>query len=156
MSRTNTGGGDQLFYISPLSTLTNTSYPLLEFTSQLTGNSTTCISRISGTARLDVNERYTNLGCNLLTVDSAELRQLGFLLLGNGDKPMGFYDVAVYNNPDPGSYPNINLDPTGLTILWRGLMNLTASDDFPAIQYTEYTTNDSDIESVYITNKPNN
>lgn len=70
---------------------------------------------------------------------------LGLLQVGNKDYPFGFYDVTIYKNS-----LNSNLDPSGLTtVLYTGLLNLTSS--VATTQYAEYTTNDSDTESVYIT-----
>ena len=54
--------------------------------------------------------------------------------------------MTIYQNTS-----NTNLDPTGLTTIWNGLMNLKAADNFPAVQYNEYNTNDTETESVYIT-----
>jgi hypothetical protein len=68
--------------------------------------------------------------------------------LGTTDFPLGFYDVTIYNNTD-----NTNLDTTGLPVIWNGLMNLTGfSSATQSVTYTEYTTNDADTESIYLTN----
>jgi hypothetical protein len=71
---------------------------------------------------------------------------LGVIFLGSTDYPLGFYDVVIYQNSS-----NSNLDPSGLTTIWNGLMNLTNNANASPVDYTEYTTNDSDTESVYIT-----
>ena len=68
--------------------------------------------------------------------------------LGTTDFPLGFYDVILYNNTD-----NTNIDPTGLTVIWKGLMNLTGfNSNTESVTYKEYTTNDADTESIYLTN----
>jgi hypothetical protein len=69
----------------------------------------------------------------------------GLIILGNTDYPLGFYDVTIYQNN-----LNSNLDPANtIKTIYTGLMNLISST--ATAQYTEYTTNDSDTESVYIT-----
>ena len=47
---------------------------------------------------------------------------------------------------------NANLDSSGLTLIYTGLMNMAMNtgEELP-VEYTEYTTNDTDTESVYIT-----
>jgi hypothetical protein len=69
----------------------------------------------------------------------------GLIALGNTDYPLGFYDVTIYQNNN-----NANLDPANaVKVLYVGLMNLISST--ATTDYSEYTTNDSDTESVYIT-----
>ena len=69
----------------------------------------------------------------------------GLIILGNTDYPLGFYDVTIYQNNN-----NANLDPANaVKVLYVGLMNLISST--ATTDYSEYTTNDSDTESVYIT-----
>ena len=56
-----------------------------------------------------------------------------------------FLTKTIYQNSS-----NSNLDPSGLTTtLYTGLLNLTSSTD--TTQYKQYTTNDTDTDSVYIT-----
>ena len=44
------------------------------------------------------------------------------------------------------------MDISGLSIIYNGLANVTGNtDDTEPVKYSEYTTNDSDTESVYIT-----
>ena len=58
---------------------------------------------------------------------------------------LGVYDVTIYQNNN-----NANLDPANaVKVLYVGLMNLISST--ATTDYSEYTTNDSDTESVYIT-----
>jgi len=69
----------------------------------------------------------------------------GLIILGNTDYPLGFYDVTIYQNNN-----NANLDPANaVKVLYVGLLNLISS--IATTDYSEYTTNDSDTESVYIT-----
>ena len=81
------------------------------------------------------------------TINNAglDLPLLGLIVLGNTNYPLGFYDITIYQNSS-----NSNLDPSGLnTTLYTGLLNLTSSTD--TTQYKQYTTNDTDTDSVYIT-----
>ena len=122
--------------------------PLMELRSHQTGNSTTCIPTSYG----ERNPRFTKviLRTRIFETSESDRKTYGFIQVGIEERPMGFYDVIAYDNSSP-----VNLDPTGLTVLWRGLGNLTAkqtgTNKFPAVEYTEYNTNDTDTESVYVT-----
>ena len=116
--------------------------PLITFTSQLTGKSKTFVSTLNTTTNKD---RYVELGC-MVTYQDSETLTAGVIYLGNTDFPLGFYDVTIYQNSS-----NTNLDPSGLTTIYTGLMNLTSTTGTESVKYSEYTTNDSDTESVYIT-----
>ena len=88
--------------------------------------------------------RYTQMS---YTINNAgfDLPLVGLIQLGSTDYPLGFYDVTIYQNSS-----NSNLDPSGLnTTLYTGLLNLISSTD--TTQYKQYTTNDTDTDSVYIT-----
>ena len=62
--------------------------------------------------------------------------------------PIGFWDVVIYEN---SSSSNLLPSLAG-KILYTGLMNVEPADaDGWAPTYKEYTTNDSDTESVYLT-----
>ena len=83
-------------------------------------------------------------------IDAQDLAT-GFIQLGTTNFPLGFYDVVIYENTS-----NTNTDTSGLKVVYKGLMNLisqnaTTGADTPPVDYKEYTTNDSDTESVYIT-----
>ena len=135
----------QYVYLDIYDKMTNTDYqPLFTFTSQLSDYSFTTIS---------FNTVYTNkeryVRCGFI-IGSNFTPALGFITFGNTDLPYGFYDVTVYQNSSSS-----NLDPTGLSVIWNGLANLnaeqTGSYKNPAVEYTDYDTNDADSESVYIT-----
>ena len=113
---------------------------LITFTSQLTGKSKTFIPI---TVLLSNKDRYVEFTYFIMTTDNLAG---GIIALGTTDYPLGFYDVTIYEQSTGG-----NLDPTGLTVIYTGLMNLSSTSSTRSVTYTEYTTNDSDTESVYIT-----
>jgi len=117
---------------------------LATFTSQFTGKSKT----VSTNTLYTNKERYIQLA--VFTTRDADEENLieARIQLGTTDFPLGFYDVILYQNTD-----NSNLDPTGLPVIWNGLMNLSGySTATQSVKYTEYTTNDADTESIYLTN----
>ena len=118
---------------------------LCTFTSKFTGKSKT-VSMNTGYG--DFNARYVRYGV-YTTRDAGQENLLEAIIqLGTTDFPLGFYDMTLYNNTD-----NTNLDTTGLPVLWNGVMNLSGySTATQSIEYTEYTTNDADTESIYLTN----
>lgn len=117
--------------------------PLISFTSQLTGNSKAFLPLF---AIYTNKERYVLL---LFYLTNADSLLTGNIKLGTTDFPYGLYDTKIYQNDS--STPE-NLDPANtIKLLYTGLMNLTAKAGNEAIDYTEYTTNDSETESVYIT-----
>ena len=111
---------------------------------------------------------YANLGTNVNTYDrsiqmsysysmnpdSTEDLSKAEILVGTDEFPLGLYNLTIYQIDSSGE-----LDPANATAtLYSGLLNMTASDattgtgNFEAVQYTEYTNNDSENESVYLTN----
>tara|TARA_R100000655_G_scaffold937_2_gene3828 strand:- start:1053 stop:1496 length:444 start_codon:yes stop_codon:yes gene_type:complete len=115
--------------------------PLITITSQLTGKSKT----FKAFSVFSTNkERW--LECLIATTTTlSENLSAGVIILGTTDFPLGFYDMTIYENSS-----NSNLDPSGLNVVYTGLMNLYSTTS-PSVTYSEYTTNDSDTESVYIT-----
>ena len=96
----------------------------------------------------DFNSRYVRYGVFTTRDEGAENLLEAIIQLGTTDFPLGFYDMTLYNNTD-----NANLDTTGLPVLWNGVMNLSGySNATQSVEYTEYTTNDADTESIYLTN----
>jgi len=123
--------------------MTNTTYPVLvKVTSQLTGKSKSFIATTTYTSKA----RYLTLTIFILASSSGENLTSGIVFLGSTDYPLGFYDVEIYQNTSSS-----NLDSTGLTQIYSGIMNLAPTSDAEPVTYSEYTTNDSDTESVYIT-----
>ena len=77
---------------------------------------------------------------------AGEILTLGNVFIGDTDYPLGLYDLEVYNNSS-----DTNLDKSGLTKLFTGLLNVKGLTDRESVTYSEYTTNDADTESVYVT-----
>jgi len=123
--------------------MTSYDYGLLTtLTSQQTGKSKTFISGVSYASV----PRFVYLIILVLHETGGENLTSGTIFLGSTDFPLGFYDVTFYQNSS-----GTNLDPAGLPIVGTTLCNLRASSDVQPVTYSEYTTNDSDTESVYIT-----
>ena len=138
---------DKMVHIEPWS---NANYhnALMTVVSQQTGKSKTftCYTGYLASG-LNYYYRYCMLFMLLLSDPDDEQLENGYVFLGSTDYPFGFYDVTIYENTS-----DTNLDPAGLTVVWSGLMNL--SSDTPStipVDYKEYTTNDADTDSVYIT-----
>jgi hypothetical protein len=85
---------------------------------------------------------------------STEDLSAGNVRVATDDFPLGFYNLTVYETDTDGE---LNPD-NAKAILYNGILNMKArelpgtSADFPSVVYTEYTTNDADTDSVYITN----
>ena len=116
--------------------------PLYQITSLQSNKTKYFISNSIDTSNKD---RYIETSFKT-NYEDTELLVGGLIYLGTDDFPYGLYDVTIYQNSGTS-----NLDPDGLTQIYSGLMNLTASGN-ESVEYTEYTTNDSDTDSVYITN----
>ena len=116
--------------------------PLQILTSQSTGNS----RAFTGSIVEQDRERYIRLACVTSTYAGFNQPDAGNIQVGTKDYPLGLYDITMYENTENG-----NLDPTGLKIIYSGLANLSDIDGADGTTYSEYTTNDSDTDSVYIT-----
>ena len=129
--------------------MTSTDYlPLISFESQFTGKIKNFRPNMVVLSNL---ERYYGLTVKMLVGDAAENLVDGRVNFGNKNFPFGFYNVTIYENNN-----NTNLDPTNaIKTLWTGLANIstdTTQATTPTVKYTEYTDNDSDTESIYLTN----
>ena len=127
--------------LNDVGSATNEVRPLISIKSQQTEKILNFMASVVTTTN---ENRYTQMS---YTINNAglDLPLLGLIVLGNTNYPLGFYDVTIYQNSS-----NSNLDPSGLTTtLYTGLLNLTSSID--TTQYKQYTTNDTDTDSVYIT-----
>jgi len=131
-------------YLNLYDEMTSTDYDVLvSVTSQLTGKTKT----FSPTTTYTNKDRYTQMTIFVLNSIAGENLGSGVVFLGSTDFPLGFYDVVIYQNNN-----NTNLDPdNAIKTIYTGLANLSPTDAVEPVDYTEYTTNDSDTESVYIT-----
>jgi len=125
--------------------------PIITLTNHMTNSSVSLIPQLYDYTN---NERYVQLTI-LISEAGTDSPATGKIRLGNTDFPYGFYDITIRENLN-NSLPT---DPAVLNsrhVVYTGLANLvpttTGSIANPAVTYTEYTTNDSDTESVYITN----
>jgi hypothetical protein len=133
------------FYLNLYDEMTNIDYsPLISLTSQLTGKSKAFRPLSVNTTNKD---RYIGILIEIFPTIGSESLVDGQIFLGSTDYPLGFYDVTIYQNSS-----NLNLDPDNtVKTIYLGLANLSATTDADPVTYSEYTTNDSDTESVYIT-----
>ena len=149
------GGTGNLIYVNIFDAYQNKDNiqykPIITLTSQMTGKSK---SFLSNEYIYTNKERYVSLKILVITSGTENLAS-GLVLLGNKDLPYGFYNVNIRENTSallPGDAADIN----SKHLVYTGLANLscreTGSQANPAVTYTEYSTNDSDTESVYITN----
>ena len=78
----------------------------------------------------------------------------GRIELGTDDMPFGFYDVTIRENTT--DFLPSDSSVLDRPIVYTGLMNLTSVETGfyanPSVTYNEYNTNDTDTDSVYITN----
>ena len=124
-------------------------YFLIEYKSQLTGtikrfNPFIVYASTSGT---DVQNRYLYF-LSKVSLTLADDVANGIIKVGTTDMPYGFYDFKIYQMSSAADYSPDNAVAT----LFTGLMNLSQRGDYKkSVDYTEYTTNDADTESVYIT-----
>ena len=131
-------------YLNLYDKMTNTDYrPLIYFESQFTKK----IKKFTVSATYTNQDRYVELTYNTVRAQGSENLVAGNIFMGNTDFPLGFYNAYIYQNTS-----NTNLDSSSLTLIYTGLMNMAMNtgQELP-VDYTEYTTNDSDTESVYIT-----
>ena len=117
--------------------------PRVTITSQFTGNSKTFLNLTTDWTN---KERYVYFLSYVVSPAIGENLSTGLIELGNDDFPYGFYDVTIYENSS-----NTNLNPSGLSVVYTGLLNLTAASGEEEVVYKENTVNDSDTASVYVT-----
>tara|TARA_R100000655_G_scaffold486_1_gene2000 strand:- start:780 stop:1340 length:561 start_codon:yes stop_codon:yes gene_type:complete len=100
-------------------------------------------------------ERYVVLTWNYNTPEADVVEDLtqGKVIVGNDEFPLGFYNLTIYE-----MVTNDDLNPdNAISTLYNGLVNMYPnsnpgiSSNFQEVQYKDYTNNDADTESVYIT-----
>ena len=117
--------------------------PLIVFTNQTTNKSVNFIAKTFITTN---KERYMKLTYDISN-DGTTNTTSGVISIGDDDFPYGFYNVTIYQNND-----GTNLDTdNAIKVIYKTVMNFKAVNN-NAVTYTEYTTNDTETDSVYITN----
>ncbi len=132
----------QSVYLDFYSEMTDITYPpLFSFTSQLSGKTINGLPKITDYTN---KERYVIV--QFIPI-SYSVPVIGILAMGNTDFPYGMYNVTAYQNNS-----QYNLEPdNAIKTIWNGLMNLRPKTNNEAVNYTDYNTNDSDTEAVWIT-----
>jgi len=131
-------------------------YFLFKLESQQTGKVkyfTRTISYPTGIG-IDKHERYISLPF-FYSVSSTQTEDLsqGKVRVGTTEFPLGFYDITVLETLTSGELNPANATAT----LYSGTLNMTGSEstntdlNFESVKYSDYSVNDSDTESVYIT-----
>ena len=116
--------------------------PLIVYKSQFTGSTKTSLGQ---SVFWNAKERYVGIQQTVLAQGGTEDLSTGKVLFGTKDFPFGFYDITIYQNNN-----NTNMDiSNAIKVVYRGVLNV--SSDAGTVDYKEYTTNDADTESVYIT-----
>jgi|TARA_R100000084_G_scaffold88127_1_gene42360 hypothetical protein len=116
--------------------------PLWVLTSQLTGKEKAFVPVVLQTSY----PRVAGFLWTMVKSQAEENLTAQAIFIGDTDYPYGFYDLEVYQNTS-----DTNLDKTGLTKLFTGLFNVRGKTGAESVTYSEYTTNDADTESVYVT-----
>ena len=144
------------FYLDIYDAYKNKNYiayrPVITLKSQETGNFVNMLP-MSGASYFNTTnkERYVKM---TITLDTAQSLGVGFVNLGTIDMPFGFYDVTIRENK-LASLPSSQADVNALNIVYQGLAYVFDNEftrQVPAVEYTEYTDNDTDKNNVYITN----
>ena len=137
-------------WVSIYDEMTSMDYkPLVSFENQFTGKTKLVLP--FGIYLVN-KERYVGVSFYILQKNGTEDLPVGKILFGTDEFPYGLYNLTIYQN---NSDTNMDIDNT-IKVVYNGLANITlspvASDGSNVPYYKEYTTNDSDTESVYITN----
>tara|TARA_R110002020_G_scaffold129058_2_gene289214 strand:+ start:14166 stop:14630 length:465 start_codon:yes stop_codon:yes gene_type:complete len=117
--------------------------PLLEIVSQQTGKSKIFIPNALDTT---YKERYFKMTYGVAHIAEFNIPVAGLIYLGTEDYPYGLYDLTAYRNTSA-----INLDPSTLTTVSKGLFHLRQGTNNEAVKYTEYESTQE--QKVYITNE---
>jgi len=125
--------------------------PIITFTSQETGNFVNMFPLSGATNYVTTyKDRYVKIS---IAIRTSESLGSGIVNLGTIDRPYGFYNVTIRENTSHTLPSQSTID--GLNIVYNGVAYLYDNEtgrNNPAVEYTEYTDNDSDTENVYITN----
>ena len=116
--------------------------PLIVYKSQFTGYTKTSKGQA---VYWNSKDRYVAIQQTVLAQGGTEDLSTGKVLFGTKDFPFGFYDITIYQNNNSDNMDISN----AIKVVYRGILNV--SSDAGTVDYKQYTTNDADTESVYIT-----
>jgi|TARA_R100000084_G_scaffold98914_1_gene53135 hypothetical protein len=127
--------------------------PIITLRSQETGNFVNLLPGSGASNYVTTyKERYVKMQ---ITLRTSEALSSGFVNLGTIDRPYGFYDITIRENstgfnaiPSQETIDSLNIVYQGLAYVYDNKWGQTN----PAVEYKEYTDNDSDTANVYITN----
>tara|TARA_R110000787_G_scaffold95748_1_gene198903 strand:+ start:415 stop:891 length:477 start_codon:yes stop_codon:yes gene_type:complete len=123
--------------------------PIITFTNQQTNK---FVNLVPYEYTYDNKDRYVEF--KIILDYSTQLPSFGRIELGTDDMPFGFYDVTIRENTT--DFLPSDSSVLDRPIVYTGLMNLTSVETGfyanPSVTYNEYNTNDTDTDSVYITN----
>jgi hypothetical protein len=143
---------DNYFYVNLYDEAVKDGYeltqkPIFAITSQQTGKQKLFYPYSMDTTKYN---RYYKFLVKYIKTEAAPVFYpgTGFIALNDKDYPFGFYDMQIWQN-EPG-YNNLNLDNT-LKLLYSGLLNVNGTGNSTEVDYSEYTTNDSETDNVYLT-----
>tara|TARA_R100000963_G_C4615329_1_gene84424 strand:- start:79 stop:579 length:501 start_codon:yes stop_codon:yes gene_type:complete len=128
--------------------------PIITLKSQETGNFVNLKPGVGASEYVTTyKDRYIKM---VIIIRTTEGLNSGIVNLGTKDRPYGFYDVTIREWTSAGNVP-IQSTIDALNIVYKGVAYLYDNEiatgrNNPAVEYTEYTDNDSDTENVYITN----
>ena len=123
-----------------------TQEPIFSITSQQTGKEKLFFPYTMNTTNY---ERYFNFKIFYTKTENPVFSPInGFIALNDKDYPFGFYDLQIWQNKE--GFTTLDLDNT-LQLLYTGVMNVTPLTGSTEVDYSEYTTNDSDTDNVYLT-----
>ena len=96
-------------------------------------------------------EHYIFLRINYTITGTEDIPNY-IIKIGNDDFPLGYYQLKIYEMASDEDYDPANALQTLVNCYLNLYPNETDTDNFQAVKYKEYSNNDADTNSVYITN----
>lgn len=130
-----------------------------KFLIELKSRQTNKIKRLNPDAASGLNagtninraEHYVYLRINY-TITGTEDLPNHIIKIGNDDFPLGYYQLKIYEMESDGDYDPANALQTLVNCYLLLYPNETDDSNFQAVKYKEYSNNDANTNSVYITN----
>ena len=112
--------------------------PLVQIISQQTGK-----SKVFRPFSTDITNKDRYVSLTYYTTASEDLEN-GLVSFGSSDFPFGFYDLQIF------APTSSSMSLVGVTYIFTGLFNIY--NVAKSVEYKDYSINDTDTNSVYITN----